>query len=152
MFSLLFFLLAQCSCRTQVQWKSFSICVLQILLLHAHAASLGVVKFKSKDQKYLGTLLIFTLIPLMSKKFGLSISLYVCSRENKRMFNTHIQTILFSYKILYVSLLYFFFFLQNEGSRGIYTGKVTLQLLTHLVGPLVTQLTSAVSAFSCSSF
>ena len=51
-----------------------------------------------------------------------------------------------------LSLLYFFFFLQNEGSRGIYTGKVTLQLLAHLVGPLVTQLTSAVSAFSCSSF
>ena len=38
-FSLLFYLLTQCSCRTQVQWKSCSICVLQILLLHAHAAS-----------------------------------------------------------------------------------------------------------------
>ena len=39
MFSLLFCLLAQCSCRTQVSWKSCSNCVLQILLLHAYAAS-----------------------------------------------------------------------------------------------------------------
>ena len=39
-FSLLFCLLAQCSCRTQVQWKSCSICVIQILLLHTYAVSL----------------------------------------------------------------------------------------------------------------
>ena len=41
-FSLLFCLLAQCSCRTQVQWKSCSICVLQILLLHTYTASVGI--------------------------------------------------------------------------------------------------------------
>ena len=41
-FSLLFCLLAQCSCRTQVQWKSCSICVSQILLLHTYAASEGL--------------------------------------------------------------------------------------------------------------
>ena len=48
--------------------------------------------------------------------------------------------------------IFFFFLLQNEGSRDIYTGKVTLKLLAHLVGPPATLLTSAVSAFSCSSF
>ena len=42
MFSLLFFLLAQCFCGTQVLWKSCSNCVLQILLLHAYAASVGI--------------------------------------------------------------------------------------------------------------
>ena len=43
-------------------------------------------------------------------------------------------------------LFYFFlFFLQNEESGGIYTGKVTLQLL-------VTLLTSTVLAFSRSYF
>ena len=41
-------------------------------------AYLSVVKFKTKDQKYLGTLLIFTPIPLMSMKCGLLISLYIC--------------------------------------------------------------------------
>ena len=34
---------------------------------------LGVVKFKTEDQKFLGRLLIFTLIPLTPKKCGLSI-------------------------------------------------------------------------------
>ena len=38
-FSLLFCLLAQCLCGTQVLWKNCSNCVLQILLLHAHTAS-----------------------------------------------------------------------------------------------------------------
>ena len=41
MFSLLFCLLAQCSCRTQVSWKSCSNCVLQILLLHTYVASVS---------------------------------------------------------------------------------------------------------------
>ena len=36
------------------------------------------MKFKTKDYKYLGTVLIFTLVPLMPKKCGLSIILYVC--------------------------------------------------------------------------
>ena len=35
-------------------------------------------EFKTKNQKYLGTLLIFTLISLVLKKCGLSINLYVC--------------------------------------------------------------------------
>ena len=39
---------------------------------------LSAMKFKTKDYKYLGTLLIFTLIPLVPKKCGLSISLYIC--------------------------------------------------------------------------
>ena len=52
-------------------------------------AYLGVMNFKTKDQKYLGTLLIFTLISLTPKKCDLSIS----SREDKRMAYTHIHTI-----------------------------------------------------------
>ena len=43
MFSLLFYLLAQCSCRTQVSWKNCNNCMLQILLLHVHAASVGIL-------------------------------------------------------------------------------------------------------------
>ena len=38
----------------------------------------------------------------MPKKYGLSNNF---QRENKRMANTHIHTLSFSYKILYVSLL-----------------------------------------------
>ena len=45
-----------------------------------------------------------------------------------------------------------FFVLKNEGFRGIYTGKVTLRLPAHLIGPLATLLTSVVLAFSWSSF
>ena len=37
---------------------------------------LGVVNFKTKYQKFLRTLLIFTMIPLVPKKCGLSISFY----------------------------------------------------------------------------
>ena len=76
---------------------------------------LGVVKFKTKDQKFLRilliftqiprTLLIFTQIPLMPKKCGLSISFYeFVQRENERVSNTHIHTISWSYKILYIFL------------------------------------------------
>ena len=43
MFSLLFCLLTQFSCRNQVSWKSCSNYVLQILLLyHAHTTSVGI--------------------------------------------------------------------------------------------------------------
>ena len=35
---------------------------------------LGMVNFKTKDQKFLRTLSIFTSIPLVPKKCGLSIS------------------------------------------------------------------------------
>ena len=38
---------------------------------------LGMVNFKTKDQKFLRTLSIFTPIPLVPKKCGLSIS-YMC--------------------------------------------------------------------------
>ena len=44
------------------------------------------------------------------------------------------------------------FFLQNEGFGGIYSEKVTLQLLVHLEGPLATLLTSAILAFSRLNF
>ena len=37
---------------------------------------LGMVNFKTKDQKFLRALLIFTPIPLVPKKCGLSISFY----------------------------------------------------------------------------
>ena len=46
----------------------------------------------------------------------------------------------------------FFFWLQNEGSRGFYIEKVTFQLLVHLVGPLATLLTLAILAFSQFNF
>ena len=49
---------------------------------------IGVVKFKTKYYKYLGTLLIFTPIPLMPKKYGLSINLYVCVQERIRKWLT----------------------------------------------------------------
>ena len=71
---------------------------------------LSAVKFKTKDYKFLGTLLFFTLIPLVPKKCGLSISLYVCVQGRIRECLTltykpfHSLT-KNSYKILYVSLL-----------------------------------------------
>jgi len=58
---------------------------------------LGVVKFKIKDYKYLGKLLIFTPIPLVPKKCGLSISF---QWENKRVAYTYIHTISFLMKTL----------------------------------------------------
>ena len=45
---------------------------------------LGAMKFKTKDQKFLKTLLIFTPIPLVPKKCGLSINLYECVHEGIR--------------------------------------------------------------------
>ena len=39
-------------------------------------------KFQNEDYNHLGTLLIFTLIPLMPKMCGLSISCMKCSMEN----------------------------------------------------------------------
>ena len=57
MFSLLFCLLAQCSCRTQASWKSCSNCVLQILLLHIHAASIGIraqIRFLPWHEDHMG--------------------------------------------------------------------------------------------------
>ena len=60
---------------------------------------LGMVNFKTKDQKFLRTFSIFTSIPLVPKKCGLSISFYeFFSRENERVSNPHIQTISCSYK------------------------------------------------------
>ena len=62
-------------------------------------------EFQNKDYKYLRTLLIFTPIPLdIQEVWSLNYFIYMCSRENKRVSNTHIQTISFSYKILYVFL------------------------------------------------
>ena len=43
---------------------------------------------------------------------------------------------------------FFFSFLQNEESRGIYIEKMTLQLLAHLQGLLASLLTSAILALS----
>ena len=66
---------------------------------------LGVMKFKTKDLKYSGTLLIFIPNPLDAQEvWSLNQFRCVCSRENKRVSNTLIKTISFSYKILYVSL------------------------------------------------
>ena len=76
-------------------------CIMWFSKFENKIAYLGAVKFKTKDQKYLRTLLIFTPILLTPKKCGLLIS----SRENKRISHTHIQIISFSYKILYVFLL-----------------------------------------------
>ena len=67
---------------------------------------LGVMKFKTKDLKYLGTLLIFIPNPLDAQEvWSFNQFICVCSRENKRVSNTHIQTISFYYINLYVSLL-----------------------------------------------
>ena len=67
---------------------------------------LGVMKFKTKDLKYLGTLLIFIPNPLDAQEvWSLNQFICVCSRENKKVSNTHIQTISFYYINLYVSLL-----------------------------------------------
>ena len=54
-------------------------------------------------------------------------------------------------KILFFYFL-FFLFLQNEWSGGIYTEKVALRLLVHLVGLSATLLTLVVSAFSQFNF
>ena len=54
---------------------------------------------------YLGTLLIFTPIPFVPKKCGLSISLHVCVQWRIREWLTLTYTPFHSYKIMYVSLL-----------------------------------------------
>jgi len=41
-----------------------------------------------------------------------------------------------------------FFFLQNKGSRVIYSEKITLRLSAHLEGPLATLLMSGILDFS----
>ena len=43
---------------------------------------------------------------------------------------------------------FFFFWVQNEGSRGIYIEKMTLQLLAHLQGQPANLLTSKIIALS----
>ena len=53
---------------------------------------LNAMKFKTKDQKYLGILLIFTPISLVPKKCGLSIILYVCVQGRIREWHTLIYT------------------------------------------------------------
>ena len=59
---------------------------------------IGAVKFKTKDKKYSGTLLIFTQISFVSKKCGLSISLYVYVQERIREYPTlTYKTISFSH-------------------------------------------------------
>jgi len=64
------------------------------------------VKFKLKDQKFLRTLLIFTSISFVPKKYGLSINFYECVQERIRECPTlTYKTISFLYKILYISLL-----------------------------------------------
>ena len=66
----------------------------------------GEVKFKTKDQKFLRTLLIFTPIPLVPKKCELSISFYEFVQGRMRECITltykpfHVHT-----KFLYISLL-----------------------------------------------
>ena len=65
-----------------------------------------MVNFKTKDQKFLRTLFIFTPIPLVPKKCGLSISFYEFIQGRMKEFPIltykpfHVLT-----KILYVSLL-----------------------------------------------
>ena len=55
---------------------------------------------------YSGILLIFTPILLdAQEEWSLNQFMYMCLSKNKRVSNTDIQTISFSYKILYVSLL-----------------------------------------------
>ena len=67
---------------------------------------LSAVKFKTKDQKYLGKLLIFTPISLVPKKCGLSIGLYVYVQGRIRQWLTLTYKIIsFPYKILYASFL-----------------------------------------------
>ena len=55
---------------------------MQILEFKNKIAYLGVVKFKTKDYKYLGTLLIFTPIPLYAQKVW---SLNQFLRENNQV-------------------------------------------------------------------
>ena len=71
---------------------------------------LGVVKFKTKDQKFLRILLIFNLIPFMPKKCDLSISF---QWENKRVANTHIHTISFLMKTLMKFCIFLFLYLTD---------------------------------------
>ena len=80
---------------------------LQISKFKNKRVYLGVVNFKTKDQKFLRTLLIFTSIPLVPKKCGLSISFYEFVQGRMRECPTlTYKTISCSlFKILYVSLL-----------------------------------------------
>ena len=60
---------------------------------------LGVVKFKTKDRKFLRTPLIFTPIPLTPKKCGLSISFFEFVQEKKK-----IESVQHSYTNHFVNL------------------------------------------------
>ena len=62
-------------------------------------------EFKNKDSKHLGILLIFTLIPLMPKMCGLSMSYMCMSREkNEEVSYQHTNHFMFIKKIMYVSV------------------------------------------------
>ena len=65
-----------------------------------------MMNFKNKDQKFLGTLLIFTPIPLVPKKCELSISFYefVQGRMRECLTLTYKPFHIFT-KIMYISLL-----------------------------------------------
>ena len=70
---------------------------------------LDAIKFKTKDEKYLGTLLIFTPIPLDAQEVWSLNQLYVYVQEkmNECLTLTYIPFHVTSccFKILYVSLL-----------------------------------------------
>ena len=93
MFSLLFCLLAQCSCETQVLWKSCSNCVLQILLLHAYAALVCLLFFILL--KHIKTDLIF----LLSK------TLFLYYHKTDLIF--YKSKNLFFFKFLKIDLMFF---------------------------------------------
>ena len=67
---------------------------------------LDAVKFKTKDLKVLeNTFNLRSNSTCTQEVWSLNQLICVCSRENNIVSYTHIQTISFSYKILYVSLL-----------------------------------------------
>ena len=59
-------------------------CIMSFFEYRHRKVYFGEVKFKTKDQKFLRTLLIFTPIPLVPKKCGLSISFYECVQRRIR--------------------------------------------------------------------
>ena len=67
---------------------------------------LSAVKFKNQRLEVLGnTFNLHSNSTCAQKVWSLNQFIYVCSRKNKRVSNTHITTITFFYKILYVFLL-----------------------------------------------
>ena len=117
-------------------------CTMKISEFKNKRAYLGAVKFKTKDQKYLGILLIFTLIPLMPKKYSLSINLYICVQGRIRQWLTLTYTPFHSITKFYMFLSLWAFLLGFSMWLGVGPKGINKTLAPMGFGPFCQLLTS----------